>query len=772
MKKPVLFTLFMCIVCLVKANFLISAHRGNSSVAPENTLISFQKAIDVGADFFECDVKFTNDDSIVTFHDQTLNRTTNGYGDISSYNYSVLKNLDAGYQTKFGYLYYGEQIPTLREALILAKNKIKVEIEIKDFNMADDVVSIINDLEMENQVLVISFKLSEIQRVKQLDSSIPVKYLVGTSWGQNEINELLAIGGEYIGPNGVPSPNQVQLAHSNNIKIISYTLNSESQIEAAMDAGLDGIATDYPERALDIRQRRDMLNNSLIAHWDMNTIQNNYMIDMTNHGGDAQMYGNLNFEKRGRYNSLKYNGSNNYLRVTSSSELIKSLNSMTISTWVNLSLLPSQLPSHHGPIYDSNEDSYVLYMDRNNDNITFKVSTTQGSKKTTIPSSMFSTNKWIHLCGIYTGSEVKFYLNGVLVDSEDLTGIISRTQNPYIGKNGTTSEFFKGNIGDIKIYDSAIAIADIKELAKPSDLIAHWKMDQIETNDMMTDHSSYEHHASINGFPSIVNTPPLALDFNGVMDYLEVPSGSQAPLLDDIGEQVTITSWINLNKLPSEISGPDSPIFDSDQDNYILFLNKASQELRLKITTEQGVQRPGIPQNLLAKNQWIFVTAVYDGNSAKIYLNKELVDSNQLSGKIRSGQVAYIGKSGASNLFFDGQMGEMRIYNYALSQSEIDTLFEDGERYKTITSIEKPTDLVDLVIAPNPAHEHLTITRNHTGEALLSIVDIQGRTILNNQAIRDKVIQINVSDYSLQPGTYILRIIENDKVKSSKIIIR
>jgi len=244
----------------VKQQFIISAHRGYSSIAPENTLSAFKKAIDVGADYFECDVRYTKDRKIVTLHDSTLDKTTNDVGLLSSKTYNEVSKIDAGYPDRFGDRYRNEHIPTLKKVLELAKGKIKVEIEIKDTNMAKDVVALIKKLDMEHEVLVIAFNFNELKKVKELDSSISVKYLVGRNWEEAEIEKIISIGGEYIGPSGVPTYVQVQKAHSKNIKIISYTINTSQEIQAAIYSGIDGIATDYPKRSMKIREASTITN--------------------------------------------------------------------------------------------------------------------------------------------------------------------------------------------------------------------------------------------------------------------------------------------------------------------------------------------------------------------------------------------------------------------------------------------------------------------------------------------------------------------------------
>ncbi len=245
--------LFIATQLVAQQEFVISAHRGNSSEAPENTLIANQLAIDAQADFLECDVRRTKDGVMVTLHDTSLNRTTNTRGDLRSFNYSQLANVDAGYTRKFGNKYRGEKIPTLREVLNQAKGKIKVEVEIKESGLADDVVRLVRELNMENDVIIIAFNFSELRRVKQI-SNIPIKYLVSFFWGSRNLRQLQSIGGEYFGPPGVVSTSRINEANRMGIKIISYTIDSERDIRRAIANGQYGIATNYPRRAVEIKE--------------------------------------------------------------------------------------------------------------------------------------------------------------------------------------------------------------------------------------------------------------------------------------------------------------------------------------------------------------------------------------------------------------------------------------------------------------------------------------------------------------------------------------
>jgi len=112
----------------------VIGHRGASAYAPENTLASFEKAIDLGADWFELDCALTRDGQLIVIHDDKLDRTTNGQGKVADKTLAELKKLDAG--SWFSNAFAGEPLPTLEEALERAKGQIGVYIEIKDTGTA------------------------------------------------------------------------------------------------------------------------------------------------------------------------------------------------------------------------------------------------------------------------------------------------------------------------------------------------------------------------------------------------------------------------------------------------------------------------------------------------------------------------------------------------------------------------------------------------------------------------------------------------------------
>src|SRR6202046_4902845 len=129
----------------------VISHRGEHLHHPENTMPAFQAAIDAGADYFELDVRTTSDGKFVIMHDNTLDRTTNGTGEVHKHTFDEIRALDAG--AKFSPSFAGTKVPTLDEAFDLAKGKINVYVDTK-YADPQQLVDTIVKHDMQDHVVV------------------------------------------------------------------------------------------------------------------------------------------------------------------------------------------------------------------------------------------------------------------------------------------------------------------------------------------------------------------------------------------------------------------------------------------------------------------------------------------------------------------------------------------------------------------------------------------------------------------------------------------
>jgi len=239
----------------------IMAHRGFSSLAPENTISAFQKAIEIGADFIELDVRKTKDDSLVVIHDESVDRTSsNGMkGNISSLMYKDLNYINVGYSEKFGSKFYFEKIPTLYEVLKLAKGKINICIELKSKNIELNALSVIKSTNTENDVIVSSFDSETLSKIKTLNKDIKTLYLVNstnTEFIESTKNlESFAIGIPVDYKNQTINKNYLDYSKQDSINICVYTVNDNEEILRLLKLGVYAIITDVPDKALKIRNQ-------------------------------------------------------------------------------------------------------------------------------------------------------------------------------------------------------------------------------------------------------------------------------------------------------------------------------------------------------------------------------------------------------------------------------------------------------------------------------------------------------------------------------------
>jgi glycerophosphoryl diester phosphodiesterase len=241
---------------------LVTAHRGFSGEAPENTLPAFKKAIEVGSDMIELDVRFSKDGKIVVIHDDTLDRTTNGRGKVSDYTLKELKELDAG--SWFAPQFSGEQIPTLKEVLELAKGKIPMNIEIKDdspgqykiTDLADRALQEVKKAGMVGEVIFSSFYPSSLQRIKERDPRIWVALLYHREW--NSLREVT--GGRVFSVlnlrHSFLTREKIRRIHQEGMKVNTYTVNSEEEMEQFIGWGIDGIITNHPDKLIQILKKK------------------------------------------------------------------------------------------------------------------------------------------------------------------------------------------------------------------------------------------------------------------------------------------------------------------------------------------------------------------------------------------------------------------------------------------------------------------------------------------------------------------------------------
>ena len=221
----------------------VLGHRGCAGIEPENTMRAFKRAMDLGVDFIELDVRMSIDKKLVVIHDDKVDRTTNGNGYVRDLTFEAIRKLDAG---------KGEKIPSLEEAVdLLKKGKQRIAIEIKEPDTLDGILKIVMEEGLSSKVIIVSFWHNVLKRVKEIEPEIKTGAIfVGrpvdaVSMAKAAQSELLCLKHKYIDKEVVVE------CHKNDIGVNAWVVDAIEDIEEMKELGVDIISSDHPDRILE-----------------------------------------------------------------------------------------------------------------------------------------------------------------------------------------------------------------------------------------------------------------------------------------------------------------------------------------------------------------------------------------------------------------------------------------------------------------------------------------------------------------------------------------
>ncbi len=260
-----------------EVDVLVIAHQGGDGLRPGNTMAAFEHAVELGTDVLEMDMHSTADGVLVTIHDETVDRTTDGSGRVQDLTFAEIQELDAGYnwptiaeaQAIEGHPYRGEgvTIPAVEEIFeAFPDMRMNIEIKQREPSIVQPFCDLLREYEMTDQVLVASFHQETIEEFRQSCPEVP------TSGVENEITVFYALNavglaGAYLpsafafqvpevsGGIQVVSRGFVDAAAQHNIEVHPWTINSREDMERLLETGVQGMITDFPDVLLDVLGR-------------------------------------------------------------------------------------------------------------------------------------------------------------------------------------------------------------------------------------------------------------------------------------------------------------------------------------------------------------------------------------------------------------------------------------------------------------------------------------------------------------------------------------
>lgn len=222
------------------------AHRGASGHAPENTRIAFQKALEMGADGIECDLRESRDGELMVFHDPTIRRLTGKEGALNRFFSSELKRLDIG--SWFSPAFAGEGIVTLKEAVAVLPPPALINLEIKAAS-PQKVVDFIHRAAISDRVIVSSFDHALLNKVRQLDPALPIGVLIDREPWKKAFQLAARLKAVSLNlPSKRADAALMGQAHQEGLKVYLYTVNDPAEMSRFVEIGVDGLFTNYPDR--------------------------------------------------------------------------------------------------------------------------------------------------------------------------------------------------------------------------------------------------------------------------------------------------------------------------------------------------------------------------------------------------------------------------------------------------------------------------------------------------------------------------------------------
>ncbi len=340
----------------------------------------------------------------------------------------------------------------------------------------------------------------------------------------------------------------------------------------------------------------------------------------------------------------------------------------------------------------SQDQVFYVTVEQNQINWIYEDSSDSNSELTL--NADLSQQKWYHLVatGVYNGDGYQsLYLNGERIGFESRTAFGQKPDmnSFYIG-NYTYSysfylnkEHFDGKIDEFQIYSQNLTAEEVEELYHRQGLVGMWKMDDSSVSGdggTVVDHSASDNDGTaFNGIdtdsPGVFSTN--GFEFDGVDDHIAIPDDGSL----DIAGATTMQAWIKPNV--AHETGPNLGVMAKADSGVgwswqLRFGNNAANDtLGFKFNTNVGDRWVNIGQNL-TPDEWYHVVGVFNGSHAKMYLNGELKDITTFGSIITSDAELVIGEEGW-DLYFNGTIDEVRIYNRSLSKPEIMDLYSQGK---------------------------------------------------------------------------------------------
>lgn len=236
--------------------FVNYAHRGASAYAPENTMTSFRKALQLCANGIELDLQQTKDGKIVVFHDNKIDKKSNEKGKISDYTYKELLDFDFG--SWFNLKFKNEKIVLFEDfAKEFLSKELTFAIELKQEGIEKDTLDIVKKYATHDDIYITSFNFNALKNVRMIDSNIKLSWLIEEKINEDNVSKLLKIKGSQICPNAEhASPSGIELANKSGLGVRLWGIFNEDIMRKVFNFNIDGMTVNFPDKLKELMEAK------------------------------------------------------------------------------------------------------------------------------------------------------------------------------------------------------------------------------------------------------------------------------------------------------------------------------------------------------------------------------------------------------------------------------------------------------------------------------------------------------------------------------------
>ncbi len=436
--------------------------------------------------------------------------------------------------------------------------------------------------------------------------------------------------------------------------------------------------------------------NDLVGHWKLDETSGSAIADSSGTGNNGIWYDGVNDDIAEETiaspvgTGINPDGSNDYIEILDN-DTLDITGAVTVSAWVKYEGSDGGVACKQNAS-NANSDNYCIYIDVGG---YYAFALGDGSGSQYAASATVSDGNWHHFTGVADGTNITLYEDGVQIYQTAQTRTLTAfTTNFYIGTydSAVAGRSIDGDIADVRVYARALTSTEIALLYNQSEghaLVGHWKLD--ETSGSAIADSSTKGHTGTwsDGSGDVVTEEALVakrntgLNFDGVNDYIDIGN----PTTYQFTDSMSVMAWVKGDVYP-EIKHIVSKQGDTPDYGWRLATSGADSPFVIGVTSTGASMVDRKSTTIPEVGLWYHVAGVYNSSSLTldIYVNGVL-DNGTLSGAVPASQFnssvnVNIGKRAAgANRRFDGVIDDVRVYNYALTASEISAIYNSAQSY-------------------------------------------------------------------------------------------